>query len=282
MTKDKRKLKAILKQAIAALPEKTYLFHIDRDDELRPEQMQQLLTGEKDAVMEEVTEHFNDSDTYPIDELLNEAVPDEDDRESLKEDIDSMQQFRDECYNRDQSTPFDDLLNNTGRIMVRFHILDDKGERVEQDGDSWRWDDAQTEAEGKKLAAALGFPYEAIKADMDELTANASYGGNLCVLGYVDAKELGDAIEHILRNEEKHRVKLTFIDPHILVHDGFNGSGHDVDIKGEVTINFGAKEMRNRIMCVDAKGAGTGYSWSDDIAGVVKTAYEADPTIELL
>jgi hypothetical protein len=48
---------------------------------------------------------------------------------------------------------------------------------------------------------------------------------------------------------------------------------------------FGSKPSWTRtdgVLVLDHKEAGTGYSWSDDIAGVVKSAYAATPLMELL
>jgi hypothetical protein len=51
-----------------------------------------------------------------------------------------------------------------------------------------------------------------------------------------------------------------------------------------VSIEFGHADLDTSggVMRLDHKGAGTGYSWSDDIAGVVYTCFKADPKIELL
>src|ERR1035437_3861887 len=119
MTKTRRlSAKQILKKAIDALPEKTQLTYIDYRDNLTDEQMAKVLGGETD----EVIEAFDFDDYEAIRELLKEAVPDEDEREKLKDSDDNFHHFMDACRERDESTPFTDLLGNTRRRMVRFMV----------------------------------------------------------------------------------------------------------------------------------------------------------------
>ena len=282
MTKARRlSAKQILKKAIEALPEKTNLTYIDYRDNLDNEQMAKVLGGHSDDIVDAM-----DFDDYEaIRELLKEGVPEEEEREKLIGSDQHFHQFMDECRDRDESTPYADLLKNTRRKMVRFMVPGSDGNfNYEMECDSWRWDAAKTEAEAKKLAGAAKIDFETNRNALIDIVQNATYGGSLCVLGYVESKELADAVEHLLRDEEKHRVRITFTDPQLLILDRMNGSGHDEGVKGTIVFEFGHKDLgtRDGVMQLDHRGAGTGYSWSDDIAAVVYTYYKSDPKIELL
>lgn len=56
------------------------------------------------------------------------------------------------------------------------------------------------------------------------------------------------------------RACLRFTDPHLLVYDGLNGSGHDVRVKGEIIFRFGREELRDGIMSLDHQHAPGGYT----------------------
>jgi hypothetical protein len=277
-----KKIKTILEAAIAAIPTTVTLTYIEHDDSLTDQQVASVLGGESDDVLDEISENLMDSQDNGVDSVLEEAVPDEDDREALKEDFDAFAQFQDVCDDRDDSTPFKELLQHTGRKMVRFHFREN-GALVEME-ESNDWDEERRTIEAQRLAKASGVDWATNAAAMGSLVEEASYGGKLCILAYVDIGTLGGAVEYLLQNE-KGRVRLTFTDPFLLVHDGSNGSGYDRRVKGSVVFEFGKNDLsadRYGVLQLDAKGVGLGYSWSDDIAGVVYRASQADPKIELL
>jgi hypothetical protein len=274
MTETAHDTKTLLAKAIAALPEKTSLVFVDRNDELSDEQCAKIVGGDKDDIIDDFV---FDAQDYGIDYCLEEALPDEDERQALR-DSDEFQSFREECQERDESTPYKDLLRNTGRQLVRFYIRTRKGERVAMEADSWRWDDARVESEAKRLGKFAKLDYTANRDALRELVQNATYGGILCVIAYVDMADVDTWVEHCLHGDERGRVELTFTNPQLLLHDPWNGSGHDVTVSGEIKIKFGKGALEPThygAMSLDAKGVGTGYSW-DETAAVHKPAYQCE------
>jgi hypothetical protein len=280
MTTVEHDTKAILAKALAALPAKTSLIYIDYQEEFSDKDCAAIAGGQKDGVFEEGWD-FSEGEAAAVDMYLADALPDEEEREALQ-DSDEFSDFREACYDRDESTPFADVLRNTGRKLVRFYIRTAKGERVAMEGDSWCWDDARVEREAKRLGRLAKLDYSANRNNLRELVVNATYGGVLCVIAYVEMRDVDKWVEHCLRDEERARVALTFTNPHLLLHDAWNGSGHDVEVSGTITIRFGrgALDTTHGVMALDAKGAGTGYSW-DETCGPYKPAYQADPQARL-
>jgi hypothetical protein len=269
---------ALLAKAIAALPAKVDLIYIDYREEFSDQNCAAIIGGKKDDVFDGWD--FSENEDFAIDYLLEQALPDDDEREAVK-DSDDYSEFRYACQERDESTPYRDVLRNTGRKLVRFYIRTRKGERIAMEGDSWRWDAERVEAEAKRLAKVTKLDYAANRDNFHELVVEASYGGVLCIIAYVEMRDVDTWVEHCL-SDERGRVKLTFTNPHLLLHDAWNGSGHDVQVNGDITIQFGkgALDTTHGVMALDAKNVGTGYSW-DETAGVYRPAYKCDPAAKL-
>jgi hypothetical protein len=271
--------KALLAKAIAALPETVSLIFIDRDEEFTDKQCAAIVGGQKDEVWEDMD--FSEGEDHSIDMYLDDALPDEEEREALKES-DEFDEFRQECYERDESTAYKDLLRNTGRKLVRFYIRTPGGNRIAMEPDSWRWDNKRIEREAKRLAKVTKLDFASNRENLRELVTEASYGGVLCIIAYVEMQDVDKWVEHCLYGDERGRVKLTFTNPNLLMHDAYNGSGHCVEVAGDITIDFGrgALDTTHGVMALDAKNAGTGYSW-DDTSVAYRPAYKCDPAVTL-
>jgi hypothetical protein len=272
--------KALLAKAIEALGTKVTLSYVDYRDELSRENCARIVAGDKDAVIEELDSNF-EQEYESIGYLLDQCLPDAEERNALRAS-EQFEEFSQECYERDDSSVYQDLVRHTGRKPIRFYIRNRKGERIAMEQDSWSWDDERVEREAQQLCKAAGLDYDANRDNFRELVVNATYGGVLCIMAYVEMKYVNEWVEHCLRDEERNRVALTFKDPHLLLHDAWNGSGHDVQVTGSVTIRFGrgALNLTHGVMALDAKGVGTGYSW-DETAGPYWPAYKCDPDDKL-
>lgn len=271
--------KALVAKAIAKLPEKVSLIFIDYDESFTDQQCAAIVGGDKDGTWEGCD--FSEGEDNSVDMYLDDALPDEEEREALKES-DEFEEFRSACYERDESTAYKDLLRNTRRKLVRFYIRTPGGNRIAMEPDSWRWDNKRIEREVKRLAKVTGLDYAANRENFRELVTNATGGGVLCVIAYVEMTDVDKWVEHCLHGDERGRVKLTFTNPQLLIHDHVNGSGHDVKVAGDITIDFGrgALDTTHGVMVLDAKNVGTGYSW-DDTCGLHKPAYQCDPVVTL-
>ncbi len=268
--------KALLARAIESLPKKTDLIYIDRGDELDDKQCALIVGGKSDEVVENFD--FMENEDNAIDYYLEQSDLDEDEREALK-DSDDFDAFVDECRERDESTPLADLIRNTGRKMVRFYIRKDNGDRNAVPYNYRGFlDDDKAESEAKRLCRLCGLNWQENAKSFRELVDNASSGGVLCIIANVEMRDVNKWVEFCHRNPERGRVRLTFTNPNILLHDPINGSGHDVGVKGKVRVRFGLGGLDDThgAMSLDARNVGTGYSWQET-AATYNPAYNADP-----
>ncbi len=267
-------------KAIAALPKSLTLVYADRNDSLSDEQCARIVAGKKDEVCEELDEAFMEARWYGENCVLEQALTDEDEREALKASP-YFDDVRAAMAERDDSSPMDTMLRNTGSKLIRFYIRDKSGERIALPPDSWRWSVEETTEQARKLCNAARLDWDVNREAMIELLQNATYGGVLCVISYEEMSVIDGIVEHCLRHEDA-RVKLAFKDPRLLVHDFINGSGHDTRVKGEVVVKFGTGALSDRagIMEIDAKGCGCGYSW-DETCGLYKPAFRTEMNAHL-
>lgn len=272
---------ARLAKAIAALPQRLSLGYVDYRDELTEGQCQLIVAGEKDMLMSELDEQSLEHKDHAVDEALQEALPEEAERAALRYS-DEFSEFSQACYDRDDSTIYQDLVRNSGKQLVRFYIRTGKGERVAHREDSWRWSAKAVGTAARQLGRAARLDWALNREALIELVANATYGGVLCVIAYVDMRDMDRIVEHCLHGDERGRVRLTFTNPHLLAHDAWNGSGHDVRVQGDIVIRFGRGALAAScgVMALDAKGVGNGYSW-DETCGPHKPAYDTGMKIHL-
>ena len=269
---------ALALKAIESLPATTDMIYIDRGDELTDKECALIVGGKSDEVME--SRDWTDTEEGAVDIYLNDSGLDEDERDALRES-DDFDTFREACYDRDDSTPLKDLIRNTGRQLVRFYIRNGKGERIALPYDAWRLSDEEAETHAKRLCKAAGLNWQKNADNFRELVANASGGGVLCIIAYVEMSDVNEWAEFCHRNPERGRVRLSFTNPQVHIHDHINGSGHGVDSNGIVRVRFGLGALddgNHGAMALDAKNVGTGYSW-DETAGPYKPAYKCDPAV---
>ena len=239
-------VKTLCERAIASLPEKTYVYHIDRGDELSAEQIAWILADDMEALWESFWEWEAEQQDGAVDYYLSDTDLSSDEREALWADLHVLQDFRDEVIERDASTWFDDLIRNTPAVMIRY----DTGHSVTPD--SWSMNDDEIRDEMHAIAETLGIDYDANVDALRSLVIEASYGGELVILHRSD---LADVMKVTGGGT------VTFTDPQVLVYDGLNGSGAMEQVKGTVTLHV---EADGDTMRHDAGR----MSWSDDIAGI--------------
>lgn len=243
-----------ISEAIKSLPEKVELVYVNYDDKLYDDQIKWALDGDMDKVAESMDDWRSENEWYSVNELLKDNLPDEA-REHFNEVTSSEEfdRFREECWNRDESTPFEDLARNTPNVQIRYYLDHDCPDYTAYGGEG---DGALTEAT-RELAEAAGIDHEENEKALRSLLLNASYGGQLCVLHNSDIEDAISVLDG---------GTVTFTDPHLLVYDGFNGSGHEEQVEGTVTVTIDDNHpMRHDYGRM---------SWSDDIAGVVHSYFE--------
>jgi hypothetical protein len=256
--------KRLLKRAVEEIPDNLELIYVDRDDELSAEQIAKLLGGQTDEVVESINGIYADHQNDTIDQMLSEAIPDEDVRDAFA-DTSQYEDYRQACWDADKSDPYTELVKKTYAQLIRVHFRD-KDNPVELEDGSWSWD------------------------ALIELVENATGGGELCVIYYTQLVELEKAVGHLVRshhqveNPDTSRVKITFSGKvNLLVLDKNSGSGHDVTVNGNVTVEFGYKDLDqySGVLQLDSEENIGGYSWKS-VADPYPPAYKLEPKIELL
>lgn len=172
----------------------------------------------------EVSEWFED-DFYGLDSAiddLKEKLQTEFgmDEETVEELIEKYEdEIKGVIYDRDKSTPLDDVLKNTGKMVVFYETDLYLSERCSEDG---------VKESLKEIKKFLKIKLSDTKYDKEirEMIVNASYGGNLVVYFNID----GGDISGLVNLEDKNTV--VFSDPVLAIIDTCNGSGGDTTLRG--------------------------------------------------
>jgi hypothetical protein len=252
MPSRERRARAILNQAIAGLPNRTYLYETDVRDALGDQQLAKLLAGGWDELVGHVDEWFLDQGADATASYLNEVLPEAANRQLLCE-FDLLVALEDEVRRRNRSDPLRDLLRHTTNPVLRYDLDHDVEAAL-----SFAGDDALRDAT-RDLAAAAGIEVPANRNAIQDLLLNASYGGRLQVLFSTDLEWLVDALA------EGGPQRISFTDPTLLVYDGLNGSGMEAPVVGTVT-----RPLRAEDLCLDCGP----YSWSDIVGGISRGSYD--------
>lgn len=240
-------------EAIKSLPEKSDLVYVDYRDQLREDQISAILEGDMDKAIDSFMEEWiSDQQHSSIMELLKDNLPDEA-KEHFDEVVssDEFERFQSECWERDSSTPFDDLARNTPGVMIRYYLDHDVPDYTMVDTPD------EFEEAAREIAKAAGIDYKTNEKNIKSLIANASYGGSLVVLHRSD-------IEDVMKVMDGGTV--IFTDPEVLIYDGFNGSGHQESLTGTITVTI---DDDHPMMHDTGR-----MSWSDGIAGIVHSCAE--------
>ena len=225
-------------------PYGTNLIYIDRSDDF---------SEDKEALeLLATTGWTNDGDTpnwmfdaqdESIDYILKEMFSDEE-IEELEENDNLMQYFRDLCYEKDTSTPTEDLLRNTNE---RFYFYDLSFEINSLDYST-------EEKEAKRIAKKLKIDYKKHEKTLYELVGNAYDGGMLTILFVTDPNNL-------YTKDEKYKYIHFEDDFELCIINRENGSGYGLRISESFTF----KLIRENLHDDDAA---EGYSYSGDTCGM--------------
>lgn len=131
---------------------------------------------------------------------------------------------------RDCSNPTEQMLRNLGDIVVYYDVEDELVSPLYMKDDEWK------EAI-RTIKKSLGIKMrdKTWDRELNELLANASYGGRLVIYFTWD-------VENLCKLKDMNQVE--FKNPHIALIDTYNGSGHDVWLKGlKCTLPFNVLQL---------------------------------------
>lgn len=261
------------------------LVYVDRDDALTDEQQSAYLAGDWETFDNSVDESYSDRRYDRVNELAGDAS------EKLGLDWDELDDeeqdaIKEAMYDKDQSNPTPQLLRNTGSKLIRvplaspYEILAKKGDYDATRGSSsMNSDDPRGRQARIDTVAAILKEHGVDTADatvienLNELIDNGPYDWHeavtLDVITYADLAE-ASALPHSDADAPGATGRnLTFSGAHVVLLDPWNGSGHDVQIPG----NLGVTVTPDKPAVLDR--GGNGYGW-DEVAGVVHSAYRPD------
>lgn len=177
---------------------------------------------------------------YIIDDTYNE-----DERDMIAHSDELRDAIVEAIRDRDTSDYVGDIVRNTGNRPFFYSF----GVAIE--GDDMR---------GQLKKALKRHNVTMPEVMQHELADNAYYGGMLGVLYYCDS------FAHIIKDGKEART-VSFSDPHIAIIDNYNGSGHDVQLKGEtITLKWNREHVKSA------------RYYADDVCGLYLPAYDCDPS----
>lgn len=112
----------LLDKAIEAMPNEVWLTYVDYRDELTDTQVAAIVRGDLQSLDSDMMDWLSDNEWDGLLHLLEEVLPDEDERDELRGTDTYFENFREEASNRNQSDPVRELANHTGRVLLRIPI----------------------------------------------------------------------------------------------------------------------------------------------------------------
>jgi hypothetical protein len=238
------------------LPDKTWLFHLDRSDEYESyEAIQEAMQkGCYSPIDEDIDswlwEHTSENVDYYTNEFRSDIMRKYDLTEEEGDVIlfDYEDLIRDTIYNNDLSNPVKELIG-TVRNLACFY---DTGYEVPCD--SWRWTKKEMNQEIRAVKKHLGIKGKDHDAEIHEMLCQASYGGTLVVYFNPDINDIVTSEGNMIR----------FTKPQLAVIDIYNGSGgtcepidHDIVLPLERSNFFVDKTIK--------------YSYTHEVCGMDST-----------
>lgn len=275
------KTDTLFDRIVEQIPEKVDLGYVHYDDELQVDDIQACLSeGGRNDVENRLADLWFDDRCRNEREAIEEAVAALDDDVDYDDlDPDLIDDLREVLWGRDQFDAFTELLRHTPRKMFRCPFPtrdegDDFDTPLQTQAVEWCSTDDEFTAENERLAEATGLPVDYIR---DTMLQVGQWGSEVSLLWYGDVRPV---IEAMAAQEFQGVPGHTFTFPagsaHLLIFGRMEGSGYVADdpIPVDITIPVPLGWLE-----LDERGAGTGWSYSDDVAGLVRGCFPADPII---
>jgi hypothetical protein len=236
------------------IPKKTSGYYVDYRDDLSnslDKAQEAIQTQSIEPFAEIFDDWFPDYDYEKSELELSLSKKYELSSEDVKKFIELFKdQIEDEFENRDNSTPLNDLLSNTGKQTMFY----DTGYSM-HDG-SWNWTDKEIAVERQSIKKVLGVRSkdETLNAKLDMMIRQASYGGKLVIYFY-------DKVNDYISIPDIEKIKyIQFDRVHIAIIDVHQGSGDNCYLGDTVKLPFNPK---NIFICSTFK-----YSYTHSVCGM--------------
>lgn len=253
----------VAERAVAGL-DKTYtLTYTSYDDQLTPEQVARIFEGPisdvEDAVDDNWHEYRGDQIRIAIRAALGgDAVL----YEILRADDDEYEGVVEHVEERNDATPFEDLIRQTPKLLMRYDL------NLWIESGYWDMNLDEREALVKKVAETAGLDLATNEATIRSILQESGEG-QLYFFWYGEPRE---AIDAACGDEwRSDTFTITWENPSLLVLNTGAGSGYDEKVVGTITRPFDREAMK--VDSVD------GYWGWDKSAGLVKSAFACEVKI---
>ncbi len=245
----KTKITITIDQICSLLDDKYYLYYVDRGDSLdgRLQELQETIQDpESHTLWETVFEHWWGELDYAKSELIKSMVDtfdiEEDEAQELWDEHEDH--LRDIIYDRDASTPIQDLLRNTGDQAMFYSTGIEVGD--------WSMN---ADEKLKDLKEELKITTDEQDDDFHTMLSQASYGGEVVI--YFTGI-LTDWVNH--NDLDMQGNLITFRGCYIAIIDTGNGSGDHMWFGGNISLPF----KRDHVFIC----ANIGYSYTHKVCGM--------------
>jgi len=263
---------ALVEQAMSLLPEKTDLCYVQYDDHLMDEQIHDLFDGLAFGEVKGLDEFEFESRWYGLQYELDELKRNGDFDDEEMDLIVTDQRVIDAIYDRDESDPLRDLISHTPDRYMRYWM-------DERDLDTDELLDRISigvEGVGEVLDALglLGTDQHTPELEQEIADILANSGTDVAIYIFWSGP-IDDLIEAAAWDygEGAPKQTITWENPGLLLYHPFYGNGFEGQIHCTITTEFNKSNL-----ALDAKG-GRGYSYSEEVAGLMPRAYDTNVTI---
>ena len=239
------------------IPNKTYLYYVDRNDSLDgyEKQIQDCIHNQSYEYLDEVlndaySEQEWDNTKRYFKEFKSDLISKGFKKKKVKKFCKKYKDFiEDKIRENSSGDIIEDLMRNTSKMICHY----DTG--YEMDSNSWSWNSKRINQELRDIKKFLKIKNKDYDDRIKTMICQASYGGNLLI--YFELDEL----DKFIRTEDFNSVK--FKNAHIGIIDHHGGSGDITELNGhEFTIDYNPK---NLFLEKTIK-----YNWTYAIAGMVR------------
>jgi hypothetical protein len=217
-----------LKKVLELLPACISLCDVNYNDNLndRIDLLQScVMENSQDKLYEFVDTAFTDSEEESIQQYMKELQDEVSGKFGLGKDeacqlVEKYEDnIRDVLCERNDSTPVDDLLENTRK----FSLFIDTGLAI--DDNSYRWTRSEETGWLKKIKRKLKINTSQWDKEICSMLQEASYGGQLVIYFY-------DRMDSLITDNEKDWESLSFTNPVIAIINTNEGAGGDARLEG--------------------------------------------------
>lgn len=252
---------AIRESLIEKLDDRYTLIYADYRDAYEPETIATFINAHDPAILDEsIDEWIFENRGLSCDTIISETY--DDDERAAIDLLELAPELHMEIEQRDDSDPIKDLLKNS---QAHFCYVDILPAETEGCIESYQYTSTPV-VELRKIAKASGLSMKKDRKAIEELYFNgASFSISPLVWFFVlDPSDYYNALLAQYKSG-KDDIMVTLHSPHLAIRDHCNGAGHCIETTRTVTVPLSA---------IKSDEKGNGYSFGNDVCGLIKSPFE--------